>query len=106
MMRNVWTGRWALLLTAMAAAISLSAQAQENILGNVVPTGALLPFRPGGPARTDNAMTKQGSNVFLTLLLANALKQAPPPSSLTVNQKLAAPYFGLSLQWEPEEPPT
>ena len=90
-MRDVLTGRWALLLTAMAAAISLPAQAQENILGNAVPTGALLPVRSGGPAQTDNAMPKQGSNVFLTLLLANTLRGAPPPSSLTVTPKLADP---------------
>jgi hypothetical protein len=91
MMRNVRTGRWALLLTAMAAAIRLSAQAQENILGNVVPTSALIPVRPGAHAQTDNAIPNAGSNVFLTLLLANTLNEAPQPSNLTVNQKLAAP---------------
>ena len=91
MMRNVWTGRWALLLTAMAAAIRLSAQAQENILGDVVPTSALIPVSPGAHAQADNAMPNAGSNVFLTLLLANTLNEAPQPSNLTVNQKLAAP---------------
>ena len=91
MIRDVWTARWAILLIAMAATIRIPAQAQENVVGNVVPTSVLILVRPGAHAERDNAIPKEASNVILTLLSANSLKVAPQPASATVNQKLAAP---------------
>ena len=67
MMRDVWTARWALLLVAMAAAIRFPAQAQENVVGNVVPTSALILVRPEAHAERDSAIPKEVGNVFLTL---------------------------------------
>jgi hypothetical protein len=91
MIRDVWTTRWAILLIAMAATIRFPAQAQENVVGNVVPTSVLILVRPGAHAERDNAIPKEASNVLLTLLSANSLKVAPQIASATVNQKLAAP---------------
>jgi hypothetical protein len=91
MMRDVWTTRWALLLVAMAAAIRFPAQAQETVVGNLVPTSALILVRPAAHAERDNAIPKELENVLLTLLAANGLKEAPPPTSATVNPKVEAP---------------
>ena len=91
MIRDVWTARWAILLIAMAATIRIPAQAQENVVGNVVPTSVLILVRPGAHAERDNAIPKELENVLLTLLAANGLKEAPQPASATVNPKLEAP---------------
>ena len=91
MMRDVWTTRWALLLVAMVAAIRFPAQAQETVVGNLVPTSALILVRPAAHAERDNAIPKELENVLLTLLAANGLKEAPQPASATVNPKLEAP---------------
>jgi hypothetical protein len=96
MIRDVWTARWALLLIAIAAAIRVPAQAQENVVGNVVPTSVLILVRPGAHAERDNAIPKEASNVFLTLLSANSLKEARQPAGATANQKLASLSVAVS----------
>jgi hypothetical protein len=90
MMRDVWTARSALLSIAMAAALRLPAQAQEIIAGSVVPTSVLLLARPGAHAEKGNAVPKEASDVFLTLLSATGLKEAPQPADATISHKLAA----------------
>jgi hypothetical protein len=89
MMRDVWTGRWALLLLVVATATRLSAQAQEAILNSVQPTSGLILLRPASHAENYTAIPNRGSAVFLTLLLANSLKEDPQPARPGINSKVA-----------------
>jgi hypothetical protein len=91
MIRDVWTGRWGLLMIVVAASTPLSAQAQENFLSNVAPTSALILVRPEAHSETDNSIPYRGGAVFLTLLLTNSLKEAPQPVSAGLKPKLAEP---------------
>ena len=88
MMRNVWTRRWGLILLGLTAATCLPAQAQENILTDVVPTGVIM-VKPGTREKTENALPHLGANTFLTLLLANSLKETPQPGSTQIKPKAA-----------------
>jgi hypothetical protein len=78
-------------MLAVTAATRLSAQAQESILGSVAPTSGFILIRPGAHAGKDNAIPNPGGTVFFTLLLADSLKEPPPPVSTTIRQKLAEP---------------
>jgi len=75
-------------MLVVTAATRLSVQAQESILGNVAPTSSLILVRPGAHAGKDNAIPNRGGTVFLTLLLANSLKEPPQPVSTTIRPKL------------------
>jgi hypothetical protein len=86
MMRDVWTERWALVIFIVAAATRLPAYAQETILTNVPPTSGLILLRP--PSHAENyIIPNRGGAVFLTLLLANSLKEDPQPAR--INSKVA-----------------
>jgi hypothetical protein len=89
-MRDVWTTRSALIIIAMAAAVRLSAQALENVGGNMVPTSVLLLAQPGAHAEKDNAIPKDAGNGYLNLLLANSLKEAAQPAGAMVNHAPSA----------------
>jgi hypothetical protein len=83
-------------MLAVTAARPFSAQAQENILGNVAPTNVLILIRPGAHAEKDNAIINRGGAVFLTRLLANSLKEPPQSVSTTIRLKLAEPSRAAS----------
>ena len=92
MMRDVWTERWRLLVFVVAAAMtSLRAQAQDNFLSNIAPTGGLILLRSGAHAEKDSAIPNWGGAVFLTLLLANNLKEDPQPVTTAPRAKVAEP---------------
>jgi hypothetical protein len=91
MIRDVWRVRWGLLILVASAAACLPARAQENILGNVAPTSGLILVRPDAHAEKDRAIPNRGGAVFLTLLLANSLQEAPQPVGAGFRPKLAEP---------------
>jgi hypothetical protein len=78
-------------MLVVAAVTCLSAQAQESILGGVAPTSGLILLRPGAHSETGNAIPYGGGTVFLTLLMANTLKEAPQPESTAIKSKRAEP---------------
>ena len=91
MMRDVLREAWGFVMVVVTAAACLPAQAGENILSNVVPTSGIVLVRPGAHAEIESALPNQGANVFLTLLLANSLKETPQPVSTEVKPKVSQP---------------
>ena len=81
MMRDVWTGRWALLIFVVAASTRLPAQAQEAILNSVPPTSALILLRPAAPR--------------LSFLLLLNVSSGPQPCS-----RLSAPVVDELREFE------
>jgi hypothetical protein len=91
MMRDVRREAWGLVMVAVTAAACLPAQAGENILSEVVPTSGVILVRPGAHAEIESARPNQGANVFLTLLLADSLKDAPQPVKTEFKPKVSQP---------------
>jgi hypothetical protein len=75
----------------MTAAARFPAEADENILSNVGPTSGAVLVRPGAHAEIESALPNQRASVFLTLLLANSLKETPQPVSTEVKAKASQP---------------
>ena len=95
MIRDVWTGRRGFLLLVVMAASCLPAHAQENILSDVVPTTGVVLVKPREHVRKETTLPNQGANAFLTLLLANNLKETPQPVSTEI-KPTAAPASGAA----------
>jgi hypothetical protein len=88
MMSDAWIGRWGFLMFVVTAVLRLPAQAQENILSNVVPTSGVILVKPAAQTGKGSALPNQGANAFLTLLLANTLEGTPQPPSTAVKPKV------------------
>jgi hypothetical protein len=95
MMSDAWIGRWGFLMFVVTAVLRLPAQAQENILSNVVPTSGVILVKPAAQTGKGSALPNQGANAFLTLLLANTLKGTPQPPSTAIKPN-SRPRISLS----------
>ena len=91
MMRNVRREAWGFVMVVVTVVTCLPSQAGENILSEVVPTSGVVLVRPGAHAEIESALPNQGTNVFLTLLLANSLKDTPQPVSTELKPKVSQP---------------